>query len=121
MRVMTLRSPRAASSRVELRVGQVGAVQRGPRGKTTSFRDQKAVCGNAKCGVMMEPSPTSPFIVPQANFLLQFLLVPLDDPTLLGCRHQGRQAGIRRKGSISVPQSSVTFRQPTGTLGKTAT
>ena len=44
---MALCPPRMASRRRELRVGQVGVVQRGPRGETASFREQTAVSGNA--------------------------------------------------------------------------
>ena len=102
MRVMTLRSPRVASSRVELRVGQVGAVQRGLRGKNgfvprSESRRRQCPATKTKCGLMMESAPTSPLIVPQAKLLLEFFVIPLNDPSLFGNRHQCHQAGIRRK------------------------
>ena len=32
----------------------------------------------------MEATPTAPFEVPKADFLLEFLIVPLDTPAQLG-------------------------------------
>ena len=52
---------------------ELSSARRG--GKTASFRYQKAVGGNAKCGVMMESAPTSPLIVPQAKLLLEFFVI----------------------------------------------
>ena len=48
---------------------------------------------------MVEPSPAPAFVVPQSEFLLQFLVVLFDDPALFGEGHQllqlctGRQSG----------------------------
>jgi len=102
MRVMALRSPRVASSRVELWVGQVAAVQRGPRGKNgfvpqSESRRRQCPTTKTKCGVMMESPPAAPLIVPQAKLLLQLFVIPLNDPSLLRRRYQCRQVGIRRK------------------------
>ena len=52
------------------------------------------------CGRMMESPPAAPLVVSQAKLLFQFFVVPLDDPSALGRRYQGRQARVRRK----VPQ-----------------
>ena len=56
-------------------------------GKTASFRDQKAVGGDTKCGVMVKPSPAAAFKVPQPQFLLQFFVVSFNDPSSFGDTH----------------------------------
>ena len=50
----------------------------------------------------MESPPAAPLVVSQAKLLFQFFVVPLDDPSALGRRYQGRQARVRRKVSQSV-------------------
>ena len=68
-------------------------------GKTASLCQEEAVCRDTKRGVMVEPSPAPAFVVPESEFLLQFLVVLFDDPALFGKRHQllqlctGRQSG----------------------------
>ena len=37
---------------------------------------------------MMKAAPTTSFIVAQPKFLLQFLIIPLDDPAMFGQMHQ---------------------------------
>jgi hypothetical protein len=60
--------PPAASSRVEVRVGQVGNVQHGTGGEIVSSLDQQVVIGHAKRGVRMAQSPTAvPSLVPGAS------------------------------------------------------
>jgi len=44
---------------------------------------------------MVKPAPAASFKVSQAEFLLQFLIVALDDPTLLGQSDQIAQAAVR--------------------------
>ncbi len=66
-------------------------------GKTGPLDHQEPVSGNAERGVMMESSPAAAFIMPQAQFLLQFLVVSLYDPTMFGQPHQGGQSGLSRE------------------------
>ena len=60
----------------------------------------------------MKPAPTSPLIVPQALLLLQLFVIPLNDPSLLGRRHQCRQPGIRGEASQPVLRRFGLFRRP---------
>ena len=46
---------------------------------------------------MMEAAPTASFVVAQAEFLLQFLIVPFDDPAVFGQMHQFNQGDIGRQ------------------------
>ena len=45
---------------------------------------------------MMESAPTATFVVTQPEFLLQFLIIPLDDPAVFGKAHQFDQRHIGR-------------------------
>ena len=44
---------------------------------------------------MMKSPPATPFVVTQAEFLLQFLIVPLDDPAMFRQVHQFHQRKSR--------------------------
>ena len=44
---------------------------------------------------MMETSPTTSFVVAQAEFLLQFLVIPLDDPAMFGQVRQFPETNVR--------------------------
>ena len=46
---------------------------------------------------MMKPTPTASFVMTQTQLLLQFLIVPLDDPAMFGQVHQFNQCGIGRQ------------------------
>lgn len=46
----------------------------------------------------MESAPATAFEVPESEFLLQFLLISLDDPAMLGQEHQFAQLHIFRHG-----------------------
>ena len=46
---------------------------------------------------MMKTAPSPPFVVTQTEFLLQFLIVPLNDLTMFGQMHQFGQCGIGRQ------------------------
>src|ERR1019366_3277299 len=46
---------------------------------------------------MMEAAPSAPFIVPEPDFLLEFLIVPLDTPAQLGKVDELAEADIRRQ------------------------
>jgi len=47
---------------------------------------------------MMKTSPASSFIMTQSKFLLQFFVIPLDDPALLGHANQVLEFGLGREG-----------------------
>src|ERR1700747_25638 len=53
-------------------------------GKGASFGDQKTVCGNTEGSMVVETAPPAPFIIAEAEFLLQLLVVALDPPSQLG-------------------------------------
>ena len=46
---------------------------------------------------MMEPAPAASFVMAEAKFLLQLLIVSLDDPAMFGHMHQIGQRNIRRQ------------------------
>ena len=47
---------------------------------------------------MMEAAPTASFVVTQAEFLLQFLIIPFDNPAMFGQMHQFLQGNIVWQG-----------------------
>src|SRR3954454_11334166 len=69
---------------------------------------------------MMKTAPSSAFVVTQAEFLLQFLIIALNNPALFGDSHQipefglGRQCGnpvFRRPGFLFRPfETQPLFR-----------
>src|SRR5580658_3075605 len=61
--------------KAKLREPRGGKRSRG--GNRSPLGDQEAVCGDAECGMVMKASPSSPFIVPKPEFLLEFLIVAL--------------------------------------------
>jgi hypothetical protein len=71
-------------------------------GKTAPFGHQEPVGRNAKGGMMVKAAPTPPFVVSQSEFLLQFLVVALDDPTLLGQAYQIGEFGFSRESGEPV-------------------
>ena len=48
------------------------------------FGNQEAIGGNAQGSVMMKAAPAAPFKVPQPEFLLQFLVIALNNPAVFG-------------------------------------
>jgi hypothetical protein len=51
-----------------------GAEEVGPEGgEGAALGDQKAVSGDTECGVVVEAAPAAPFIITQAELLLEFL------------------------------------------------
>ncbi len=62
-----------------------------------TFGDEESVGGNTQCRVMMEASPTSPFIVTQPQFLFQVLIVPLDARAHVRFGHQVVQRDVVRQ------------------------
>src|SRR6516164_503921 len=52
-------------------------------GDGAAFGDQKAVCGNTKGGMVVKAAPAAPFIITEAEFLLELLIIALDPPSQL--------------------------------------
>ena len=48
--------------------------------------------------MVVKASPTSSFVVIEAEFLLEFLIIALDPPAQFGSFHEGREGCIRRQG-----------------------
>jgi hypothetical protein len=59
----------------------------GGGGKTVPLVDQKPIGCDAQDGVMVKATPGSSFIMAQSQLLFEFLIVTLDDPTVLGQLH----------------------------------
>jgi hypothetical protein len=66
----------------KLREQPGGARSRG--GNRLPFGDQETVGGDAHDGVMVKASPSASFEMPEADLLLEFLIVALDAPAQLG-------------------------------------
>ena len=68
------------------------------RGKEPApLGDEEPVRGDAEYSVMVETAPAAAFTVPQPEFLLQFLVIPLKDPAVLRCLDEFPQLGVGRK------------------------
>ena len=52
--------------------------------------------------MMMKSPPASPFVMTQSQLLLQFLLVALNDPAMLGYLHQIREFCLSRESGQPV-------------------
>src|SRR3954470_22801348 len=74
-------------------------------GKSRPLGDQKAISRDAQRGVMVEAAPAAALVVPEPDFLLEILVVPLDPPAQLSqvdhlleadLLRQGRQPVLRR-------------------------
>ena len=68
-----------------------------PRGEGLPLRDEKPVGGDAEAGVVVEASPSPPFIGAQAKLLLELAIIPLDAPAELGRGHEIAPRRVRRK------------------------
>jgi hypothetical protein len=66
-------------------------------GKTAPFGYQEPVSRNAEGGMMMKAAPTSSFVVAQSEFLLEFLVVTLNDPAMLRQTNEIRKLGFDRQ------------------------
>ena len=66
---------------------------------------------------MMKSPPTASFVVAQAEFLLQFLVIPFDDPAMFGQVHEFHQRRYRPAGWIAsiwwVPIPRLAIRSAT--------
>jgi len=65
------------------------------RGKTAPLAHQEPTCRDAECPVMVKSPPAPPFVMVQSQLLLEFLIIPFDDPAVLGQRHQVLALGRR--------------------------
>jgi hypothetical protein len=63
-------------------------------GNRLPLREQKTVGDNAQCGVMMEASPSSFLEVSEADFLLQFLIIPFAAPSEFGDIDHARECNV---------------------------
>jgi hypothetical protein len=64
--------------------------------KTVSLGHQEPIGGNAERGVVVKTAPAPSFEMAQPQFLFQFLVIALDNPTLFSQSHQIPQLGWRR-------------------------
>src|ERR1700758_1405467 len=67
-------------------------------GDGASFGDQEAIGGDAQCGVMVEAAPPAPFIIAEAEFLLELLIIALDPPSQLCQIAQTIEGGLFGQG-----------------------
>jgi hypothetical protein len=58
------------------------------RGEKRPSKGEETVCDCAERSVMMKSSPGSPFVVVEAELLLELLIVALDAPAKLGQVHE---------------------------------
>ena len=72
---------------------------------------QEAAGGDAQSRMVMETAPGAPFVMRQAEFLLEFLGVALDPPTHLGDEPQWIERDIVRRGGQPILQR---FGPPSG-------
>jgi hypothetical protein len=82
------------------------------RGKTVPFGHQEPIGRNTESSVMMKTPPASSFIMTQAKFLLQFFVIPLDDPAVLGHADQGLEFRLGRERREPVPGRFGFFAGP---------
>src|ERR687894_717076 len=70
-----------------------------PRGEKAALGDQEAVGCDAEAGVVVEAAPAAALVVPEADLLLQFLVIALDHPARLGGVHEvAERARFRAAG-----------------------
>ena len=67
-------------------------------GIRTPFGDQESVGCDAERHVVVKASPTSSFIVIEAEFLLEFLIIALDPPAHFGRCDERLEVGVGRQG-----------------------
>jgi hypothetical protein len=66
----------------------------GRGGKTVPLGYEEPISCDAKRCVVVEPAPVAAFKVPQPQFLLQFLVIPFDDPAVFGHLDQSFEPGV---------------------------
>ena len=67
-------------------------------GNCLRFGDQETVGGDAHGGVMVKAEPSASFEMPEADLLLEFLIVALDAPAQLGGVDQIAKRNASRQG-----------------------
>src|SRR3954470_19923970 len=82
-----------------------GARSRGGNG--LRFGDQETVGGDAHGGVMVKAEPSAPFEMPEADLLLELLIIALDAPAQLGSVDQIAERGVSRQGREPISPPSV--------------
>ncbi len=61
----------------------------------------------------MKTPPTPSFKMTQPEFLFEFLIVPFDDPAMLGQVHQFPETGVsRNRGAVSVRRTALPGARP---------
>jgi len=74
-------------------------------GNRPPLGDQESVGRDAESSVMMEASPSAPFIMPEPEFLLEFLVIALDAPAQLG-----EGTGAKASDNSEAPQRATASR-----------
>ena len=69
----------------------------GGGGKTVPLGYQEPISRDAQRGVMVESAPVATFKVPQPQLLFQLLIIPFDDPAVLGHLDQGFELSSTRQ------------------------
>src|ERR1700758_5372925 len=81
-------------------------------GGGASFGDQEAIGGDAQCGVMVEAAPPAPFIIAEAEFLLELLIIALDPPSQLCQIAQTIEGGLFGQGGKPILGRLVFVSRP---------
>src|SRR3712207_5904685 len=68
-----------------------------PRGEKAALGGQEAVGCDAEAGVVVEAAPAAALVVPEADLLLQVLVIALDHPARLGGMDQVAERGSGRR------------------------
>ena len=69
----------------------------GGGGKTVPLGHQEPISRDAQRGVMVEPSPVAALEVPEPEFLLEFFIVPFDNPPMFGDLDESFERGVGRQ------------------------
>jgi len=88
------------------------AVVSGPEGGNgLPFGDEEPVSRNTQRGMMMKTPPASPFIMSEANLLLEILVIPFDPPSQgRAGPHAGRDRGAAFRTAVACGSSPETRR-----------
>ena len=69
----------------------------GRGGKTVPLGYQEPISCDAKRGVMVKPPPVAALKVSQPQLLFQLLIIPFDDPAVLGHFYQSFKLRVQRQ------------------------
>ncbi|OHC13082.1 MAG: hypothetical protein A2002_07975 [Pseudomonadales bacterium GWC1_66_9] len=70
------------------------AIRSGQGLTAQALPEQKTIGGDAQAGMVVEPPPTTPLVMPQPQVLLEILVVALDTPAQMGDAYQFRQRRV---------------------------